>query len=378
MSYPSKLQVLQSLLCPLPKSQSKTVLLAVQAIASMAQAASLAIAAFFSQASGSQIDSALTRFYRLLHNPRLDDLQITKQFLSLLAQGRSSLWIALDWTEWHPPLRMLLASVIVGTRALPVQSAVFSQTHILRSQNAWENQFLRLLCLLLNEEQIQACFLADRGFRRVSFLKLLQQQKEHSFVVRIGDQIMVETQKWRRLLHRCRLQPGQAIDLGTVWLRQDAAVATRLIGIWAKGQREPWWLATNREDSLSFLASLYDRRMAIEEQIRDTKGARFGLQLVWTQIKTPQALARFTLLIGLALLLLTAIGHALALRQPKIRLPSKSKGPRLSLLSVGRFFFLSFLQNQKLSTRFLIQNIPKPILRSFDWIDTQTKKEPQK
>ena len=67
--------------------------------------------------------------------------------------------------------------------------------------------------------------------------------------------------------------------------------------------------------------------MAIEKQIRDTQGARFGLQLVWTQIKTPQALARFTLLIGLALLLLTAIGHALALRQPKIRLPSKARDP---------------------------------------------------
>lgn len=377
ISHPN-LQVLQSLLGPLPKSQSKTVLLAIQAIASMAQAASLAIAAFFSQATGSQIDSALTRFYRLLHNPRLDDLQITKQFLALLAQGRSFLLIALDWTEWHPPLRMLLASVLVGTRALPVQSAVFSKTHILRSQNTWENNFLCLLCLLLNESQIQACFLTDRGFRRVSFLKLLQQQKEHSFVVRIGDQITVETKKWKRLLHRCHLQPGHAVDLGIVQLRQDGAVSVRVLGIWAKGQREPWWLATNREDSLSCLASLYDRRMAIEEQIRDTKGARFGLRLVWTQIKTPQALARFTLLIGLALLLLTAVGHALALRYPNVRLPSKSKGPRLSLLTVGRLFFLSFLQNQKLSARFLIQNIPKPTLRNFDWIDMQTKKDIKK
>ena len=376
-SYPN-LQVLQSLLGPLPKSQSKTILLAIQAIASMAQAASLAIAAFFSQATGSQIDSALTRFYRLLHNPRLDDLQITKQFLALLAQGRSFLLIALDWTEWHPPLRMLLASVLVGTRALPVQSAVFSKTHILRSQNTWENNFLRILCLLLNELQIQACFLTDRGFRRVSFLKILQQQKEHSFVVRIGDQITVETKKWKRLLHRCPLQPGHALDLGIVQLRQDGAVSVRVIGIWAKGQREPWWLATNRQDSLSSLASLYDRRMAIEEQIRDTKGARFGLRLVWTQIKTPQALARFTLLIGLALLLLTAIGHALAPRHPNVRLPSKLKGPRLSLLTVGRLFFLSFLQNQKLSTRFLIQNIPKPTLRNFDWIDLQTKKDLKK
>jgi hypothetical protein len=253
-----------------------------------------------------------------------------------------------------------------------VQAAVFSKTQVIRSQNTWENNFLRLLCLLLNEVQVQACFLADRGFRRVSFLKLLLEQQGHTFLVRIGDQIMVETPKWRRLLARCPLQPGQARDLGTVLLRQDGAVAVRVIGIWAKGQREPWWVATNREDALSYLASLYDRRMAIEEQIRDTKGARFGLQLVWTQIKTPEALARFTLLIGLALLLLTTIEHALSLRRPDVRLPSKTKGPRLSLVTVGRLFFFSFLTHQKLSRTFLIQNLPPPTLRSFAWLSHST------
>jgi hypothetical protein len=67
MNYPSKLPVLRSLLRRLAKSQSKTVLLAVQAIASLAQAASLAIAAFLAQASGSQIDSALTRLHGDVH-----------------------------------------------------------------------------------------------------------------------------------------------------------------------------------------------------------------------------------------------------------------------------------------------------------------------
>ena len=65
------------------------------------------------------------------------------------------------------------------------------------------------------------------------------------------------------------------------------------VGIWAKGQREPRELTTSRQDSLSFLAFHYDRRMAIEEQSRDTKGARFGLQLVWTQIKTSPSLSLF-------------------------------------------------------------------------------------
>jgi hypothetical protein len=70
----------------------------------------------------------------------------------------------------------------------------------------------------------------------------------------------------KRLLRNIGLQAGQAIDLGWVRPRQDAVVEVRVIGVWAKGRREPWWLATNRDDSLGQLVSLYDRRMTIEEQ----------------------------------------------------------------------------------------------------------------
>jgi hypothetical protein len=371
-------KVIGQILSPLRRSQSKTITLVIQGIAWMAQAASIPVAAFVSQATGSQINSALTRFYRVLHNPKLDDLKVTRQMLSFFAQLPGPFLIAIDWTEWHPPLRMLLASVIRGNRAIPVQAAVFSKTQIHRSQNTWENNFLRLLCWLLNEIKASVCFLSDRGFRRVSYLKLLQEQKEHSFLVRILDQITVEFKKGKRLLKKCGLQPGHALDLGTVLLRQDGAVRVRVVGIWAKGQREPWWLATNLEDSLAHLAALYDRRMAIEEQIRDTKGARFGLKLVWTQIKTPQALARFTLFIGLAILLLTAIGHAVAMRRPDVRLTSKKKGHRLSLLTIGQLFFHYFLTTQTLSFRSLKQHIPPPTLRSFSWLETKSKRRIQK
>jgi len=363
-----KLEVLEQILKPLRKSQRKTIVLVIEAMASLAQAASIPIAAFLSQATATQVDSALTRFYRLLHNPRLDDLLLARQILWFLSQCPSPLLVALDWTEWHPPLRMLLASVIRGTRALPIQSAVFLKDQIIRSQNTWENNFLRLLCLLLDQIQVSVCFLADRGFRRVSFLKLLMEHKAHSFVVRIGDQLTIQTKKKKRLLHQCGLQAGHALDLGFVLLRQDGAVTVRVVGIWAKGAREPWWLATNREDSLSSLAAFYDRRMAIEEQIRDTKGARFGFQLVWTQIKTPQALARFTLFIGLAILLLTAIGYAISMHRFDVRLPSKKKGPRLSLITVGYLFFHYFFTHYNLSLKSLKQNMPPPTLRSFPWL----------
>ncbi len=373
-----RLEVIREILRPLRASQRKMIVLVVQGIASTARAASLAIASFVSQATGSQLQSALTRFYRLLHNPRVDDLLITRQMLSFFAELPGPLLIAMDWTEWHPPLRMLLASVIRGTRAIPVYASVFDKTQIHRSQNTWENNFLKILCLLLNEIRAKACFLSDRGFRRVSFLRLLMEQKEHSFLVRIGDKITVEFKKGKRLLKKCGLQPGHAMDLGWILLRQDGAVRLRVVGIWARGQREPWWLATNLEGSLSYLASLYDRRMAIEEQIRDTKGARFGLKWVWTQIKTPQALARLALCIGLAVLLLTAIGHIIAMRHPNVRLPSKNKGPRLSLLTIGYLYFHYFFTTQTLSLKSLKQHIPPPTLRSFSWIENIPKKETQK
>ena len=131
MSPEDNLAVVEQILKPLRKSQRKTITLVVEAMASMAQAASIPIAAFLSQVTATRLDSALTRFYRLLHNPKLDDLILTRQILWFLSQCPSPLLVALDWTEWHPPLRMLLASVIRGTRAIPVQSAVFSKDHIL-------------------------------------------------------------------------------------------------------------------------------------------------------------------------------------------------------------------------------------------------------
>ena len=341
---------LQSVLAPLRLSQAKTTALVVEAIAEMAQAASLRIAASIAQATGCQLASALTRFYRLLHNPRLDDLILSKQLLAAAHPGPAPALIAIDWTEWHSSLRMLLGSVVAGRRAIPVCSQVFSKSQVPKSQNIWENNFLRLLGLILKDLGLSACILADRGFRRVSFLKLLLTHPNLTFVVRLCDQIIVEEDTHKRLLSRRGLQPGHAVDLGTVLLRQDAAVAVRVVGIWGRGQREPWWLATNLEDPLARIAALSDRRMAIEEQIRDTKGARFAL------------------LIGLTILILTAIGHAVVRHTPGVQLSCKKKGPRLSLLSVGQPF-LPRAGLRSLSLASLRANIPSPAFRSFPWLD---------
>lgn len=361
------------ILAPLRKSQRTAIVLVVEAMVALRQAACIPIALALAQRVGCQADCALTRVYRLLHNDRLDDQVVSREMLRTLARRGGPLLVALDWTEWHPPLRLLLASVVLGTRAVPVATAAFRTTRIPRSQNCWENMFLEMLTLLLREAGAVACFLADRGFRRTSFILLLLKQSGQTFVVRLADHIHVQSGRGSRALRRWGLQPGRAVDLGWVDLRQDAAVHVRVVGIWAKGHREPWWLATNRSDSLARLVALYDRRMAIEEQIRDVKGARFGFATVWTQIKTPEALARFVLLIGLAVLLLTAVGHALAARDPSLRLPCKKKGPRLSLLSVATILWPLIASLPLITPRFLDDHLPPPALRSFPWLNRYGK-----
>jgi Transposase DDE domain len=359
--------MLQTMVSPFRRSQQKTLALVIAAIAEVAQASSLAVAGHMAVERGTQLGSALTRFYRLLRNPRIDDQRLTTQLLALLGQGQPLL-IALDWTEWHHNLCMLVAAVVVGCRAIPVQAAAFSKIDIPRSQNLRETTFLQLLVYTLRALEQAAVLLCDRGFRRTSWLRHLQELPQ-AFVVRLVSDVMVDTgSEGSRLLRAWHLAPGQAVDLGPVWLRQDRAVRVRVVGVWAPGQREPWWLATDLPDPLVDIVALYDRRMTVEEQFRDTKGCRFGVRLEWTQFRTPIYLARLTLLVGVALVLWTAVGQAVAQTTPRVRLPCRHKGPRLSLLRVGIQFVTQIALLVYIGVRFIRTHLPPPQLRRFPWL----------
>jgi len=160
-----KYPIWATLLYPFRESQQKTLALVIAAIVEVAQARSVVIASCIAQWVPKKLPGAINRFYRLLRNPRIDDWLLTRQLLSVLQGVGSRLVIAIDWTEWHEPLRMLLASVVVGTRAIPVAAATFDKHQIPRSQNSRENAFLTLLADQL--ERLFSCvtvaFVAPAG-----------------------------------------------------------------------------------------------------------------------------------------------------------------------------------------------------------------------
>jgi hypothetical protein len=359
--------ILSSLLRPFRLSQQKTCAALVIALCQAAQASSFAIAGQLSCLTEVQFGSALTRLYRFLRNERFDNWLLTEQMLRLLGKPQNSLLLALDWTKWQDRFSVLTASVCIGTRSIPVAVSACRKRNLSRSQNLWEETFLRLVVDRLRAAGVEALWLCDRGFHRVKWLERLMELKQQ-FVVRLQRDVTVHFRDRTCLLTASAIKQGERVDLGCVQLRADKLVRVRVIGVWARGAKEAWWLATNLPNRVSKVVAYYDRRMGIEEQFRDAKGVRFGLKLKWTQFTRAEFVEKMYLLVGMALLLWTSVGCAVEKAQPKVRLRSKTKGARLSLARIGSYYWLKFIKQMKLTIRFVRAHLPPPRLRMFKWL----------
>jgi hypothetical protein len=364
--------VLASLLKPFRRSQQKTCAAVIAALCQAAQASSFAIAGQLSCLTDVQLGSALTRLYRFLRNPRFDDWLLTEQLLRLTAPAQGRLLLALDWTSWQDRFTVLTAAVCTGTRAIPVAVSACHKPQLARSQNLWEETFLRLCVDRLRAAEVEAVWLCDRGFHRVKWLERLL-AFEQSFVVRLTRDVTVRLADRVCLLRSLALEPGERRDFGWVWLRSDELIRVRLIGVWAAGAKEAWWLATNLENRVSKVVAYYDRRMGIEEQFRDAKGHRFGMKLRWTQFTRAEYVERMYLLVGVALLLWTSVGRAVEESEPKVRLMSKAKGARLSLARVGSYYWQQLSKQVRLTACFVREHLPPPRLRMFKWLMASQK-----
>lgn len=359
-------RLLRQLTSSLHGAQAKTLVAMTVGLLHCGQMRSFSIAQQLADRCQVKLKSALQRFYRFVHNHRFDDLAVWGELAhQLLSSAGKPAVIAVDWTEWHSGLRVLAATACVGRRAVPIYVQAFSKTEMLRSQNSRENAFLSLLSALSPMIR-RAVLIFDRGFRRVSFIRELQ-LLDHQFIVRLTAKVTVSGDHYEGLLSRHPLRPGRSVDLGLCRLRGDRAVTVRVVGIWAKGQSEPWWLAVNFQKTPGRIAEIYDRRMSIEEAFRDSKGCRFGIKIKWTRFQTCEAINRLFLLAALALTVWTLAGLLACQIDPTLRLVCKSKGARRSLLSIGIEATACIRKALAMSWRGLRRLWPPAETRSFAW-----------
>ena len=98
--------------------------------------------------------------------------------------------------------------------------------------------------------------------------------------------------------------------LGVQWfphtlLTEENSLPCHLLGYWADGQDEPWWLATNLSTAAAVMA-LYPYRMWTEEMFGDMKSNGFDLET--THLRHTAKLNRLTLAVSVLYVRLVALG----------------------------------------------------------------------
>jgi Transposase DDE domain len=266
----------------------------------------------------------LKRLWRFTDNERVDALEVQIAFMrDAVARLGCPRWLglAIDWTFFDTTLptgsrmryQVLRIAVPRKGRALPLLQLAYDRDRLpaTKSQNQLEQDAL-LAVLKVLPRNVRPVILADRGFRRASFLAWLE--RHHlDYVVRLSKGTCLTEEDGRRWkLGEEGLKPGELRWVGGVRyglyhgrprdLSIDVALCWKVSKSRAKNPRrkqpsEPWYLATSLEDPKS-AASWYWQRGWIEQSFKDAK-SRFGLSRV--RVGCPERLSR--LLMGLTIAL---------------------------------------------------------------------------
>lgn len=300
----------------------------------------------------------LKRLWRFTANERVDAQEVQLALVShTIFRLGCPRWVglAIDWTMFDTTLpsgermryQVLRIAIPRKGRALPLLQLAYDRDRLApnKSQNQLEQDALLAVVQAL-PQGVRPVVLADRGFRRASFIGWLHRHGLH-YVVRVKKGTCITEEDGRRLkLGEEGLKPGDLRFCGGVryGLHHDRPrdLWTNVALCWRvpkskmrdprrKAPAEPWYLATSLEDPTS-AAAWYWQRGWIEQSFKDSK-SRFGLAEV--QVGSPERLSRLlsALTIALSWLTLAALPEIGAL--PKGFHVAVSQRGRASLISLA-------------------------------------------
>ena len=280
------------------------------------------------------------RLFRFLSNTGFDTVAVQTALLGPICQAtrlRGLTPIMIDWSDLGQGRNGLFAAVCFRGRGLPLLSWVSTPEELDPSQNRVEEFFIgRLLRHLPNN--IRPLLLADRGFGRASLIHFLQQMPNHTgypvdYVVRLKGDVVVQSAHYRGRLRDYPLRKGHILFWPQTLYRSDGAVVINLVLYWARGHREPWYLATSLTDPRKAVR-MYRKRMQPEQYFKDGK-QRFGLNR--STVTTTDRLQR--LLVGLLLACCLLILAGMRVSQT-FRRQVCSRG-KLGILHLGYEYYLA-------------------------------------
>ena len=251
--------------------------------------------------------SSVKRFRRFLDNPLVRVRAWFDPFARwtlLSAASGGALHLIIDSTKIAFGFRLVMVSVAYRRRSLPIawMWAIGTRGHTTTCVQIALLNYVRTL-LPLN---VPISLVGDSEFGRPLLIAQLREWGWDYALRQPGDHLLwwQGNGQWQRL--DSLLEAPGCRWLGWTWLTQAHDQLTHLVVYWRKGEKQPWFLATNQR-TVRAAVRLYRRRMWIEQMFADLKGHGFDLER--SHLRSFLRLGRLTLVVCLLYLWLLAVGR---------------------------------------------------------------------
>lgn len=253
-----------------------------------------------------KIPSLVNRLRRFLDNPRVSVRDWYHPVAVQLVQtfAGKHIRLVIDCTKLGFNHRMLSISIAYRKRTLPLTWSIHrgSKGHIKAKHQLALFHYVRQL--LPRDSQVWV--VGDAGFQTVPLLLWLSRQHWH-FVIRQQGRIKVYRSRhgWTRI-DNIALSEGETKFVGWVRLTEKHNAGWFwLILHWEKGEKEPWYLISDRFGKIE-LIRLYKIRMWTEEMYGDMKGHGFDLES--THLGDADRISRLVLAVCMTFVWLITLG----------------------------------------------------------------------
>src|SRR5215510_10077425 len=151
----------------------------------------------------------------------------------------------------------------------------YAQGH---SRTSVQRALLNYVRGLLPNGCLNVLLVGDSEFGRPLLIEYLKAWGWQYALRQPGDHLIMTraSRHWQRL-DSLAVKPGEWAFFAHTLLTQAGACPTHLLVFWAKGEKQPWYIATNLPTASATMRA-YRRRMWVEAMFGDMKGHGFDLE----------------------------------------------------------------------------------------------------
>lgn len=190
------------------------------------------------------------------------------------------------------------------------------------------------------EDTITPVIIADRGFGNTRWLAEITNRGWY-YVQRLACNHLVNVDEYFGPLAELGIRRGwRSHDWGWGTMNENAWGPVRLVTVYDRNAKEPWYLVTNlSEPGPAEIVRFYKRRMWIEAAFRDLKNRNWGMGMDQVRLTQAARLDRHFIILAVAYMLLFAFGAVAESIGLGEQLKANTVAERvLSLARIGNYF----------------------------------------